>query len=72
MIDIIPPRPWNIPERARQRWAERGRYIRPPEEYRCLLPTHLAVEQMYPLRWGFLEYSVLVLRVEKESDEREK
>jgi len=65
MIDIIPPRPLNFLEHARQRWAERGRYVRPPEEYRHLLATHLTVERMYPLRWGFLEYSVIVLRVEK-------
>lgn len=66
IIDIIPPRSWNILERARQQWAERGRHIRHPEEYRRLLATHLTVERMYPLRWGFLEYSVLVLRVEKD------
>ena len=65
-----PPEPETYDPRAveatwQQRWAERGRYVRPPEEYRHLLATHLTVERMYPLRWGFLEYSVIVLRVEK-------
>lgn len=62
IIDIIPPRPWNVLERVRQRWAEQGRHIRHPEEYRRLLAGYLTVEQIYPLRWRFLEYSVIVAK----------
>ncbi len=61
-IDIIPPAPWNIAERLRQRWAEQGRHIRPAGEYHRLLGRHLTVERMYPLRWGFLEYIVIVAK----------
>ncbi len=65
VVDIIPPRRWNLPERARQRWAERGRFVRPPEAHRALWASDLAVEKAYCIRSGFLEYQVLVLRVEK-------
>lgn len=65
IIDVIPPHWWNVPERIRQRWGERGGYVRTADEYCRLLASHLSVEKCYPLRSGFLEYSVLVLRVEK-------
>jgi cyclopropane fatty-acyl-phospholipid synthase-like methyltransferase len=67
VIDIVPAQPWNLLERARQRWGERGKHLRPQEEHRRLLAAHLAVEKGYRVRSGFLEYSVLVLRVEKET-----
>lgn len=63
IIDIAPPAPWNIVERVRQRWAEQGRHIRPAGEYHRLLGRHLTVERMYPLRWGFLEYSLIVAKI---------
>jgi len=62
VVDIVRPRWWNLPERARQRWAERGRFIRTPDACRVLFVPYLAVERTYPLRSGFLEYQVLVLR----------
>ena len=65
VVDVVRPRWWNLPERARQRWAERGRFIRPPDACQALFVPYLAVERTYPLRSGFLEYQVLVLRVEK-------
>lgn len=66
IIDIVPAQPWNLLERARQRWGERGRHLRSQEEHRRLLAAHLAVEKGYRVRSGFLEYSVLVLKVKKE------
>jgi SAM-dependent methyltransferase len=65
VVDIVRPRRWNLPERARQRWAERGHFIRTPDVCQALFVPYLAVERTYPLRSGFLEYQVLVLRVEK-------
>lgn len=63
VVDIVRPHRWNLPERARQRWAERGRFVRSPEDYRALFASGLTVEKTYRIRSGFLEYQVLVLRV---------
>lgn len=63
LIDIVQPHRWNLLERARQRWAERGRFIRPPRAYRALFEPYLVVEKTFHIRSGFLEYLVLLLRV---------
>lgn len=65
VVDIVLPHRWNLLERARQRWAERGCFVRPPEDYRALFASGLTAEKTYRIRSGFLEYQVLVLRVGK-------
>lgn len=66
IVDIVLPHRWNLLERARQRWAERGRFLRPSEVYQALLAASgLTVKEAYRIRSGFLEYQVLVMRVRK-------
>ncbi|MGB9724598.1 MAG: class I SAM-dependent methyltransferase [Chloroflexia bacterium] len=64
-MEDVPTRDgWNLPGRLIHR-LDRGAHIRNEGEYLALLSEHFALERAYPMRSGFCDYLVLVLRNRK-------
>jgi SAM-dependent methyltransferase len=55
---------WNVPGRL-VHLVDQGRHIRKEHEYFPLFEECYALEKTYPMRSGFCDYQVLVLRVRK-------
>ena len=52
---------WNVIGRWLQKYDE-GAFIRPAKVYKEILEEELSVEKIYPMRSGFWDYTVFVMR----------
>lgn len=59
---------WNMPGRLIH-LVDQGRYIRAEQQYFPLFEACFSLERSYPMRSGFCDYQVLVLRVRKEREQ---